>query len=241
MSATAIKSGSAVILGERSAQRQIHLKRGATCKEVHCEQKSPAWWDVRRGVPTASEFDRLMTPKKMEYASAARKYMALLSADLYNLNPKIIVEQPISRAMQFGVDCEPEARAWYESEVGMPARQIGFCMTEDERFGCSPDSLVNDEGVLELKCPQLETLSYYLDTPDKVPEEYLCQVHGHLIVTGRKWCDFVVYSPGLHAMRIRVTPNEFTDKLRVCLELFWNDYTKKIDRLYAMGNTSIVP
>ena len=249
MSAATVKakSGAEVILEQLRQPKVVYIKRGPTCKEVHCRQKDDVWWSVRRGVPTASEAGRILTPKTMKYASAAKKYITDLAAEIYRLDPKIIVEKPISRDMQFGVDCEPEARAWFASETGLNVREVGFCMTDDERFGCSPDGLIDDDGCLELKCPKLETLSAWLlddgdlCDPSGVPYEHLCQVHDELIVTNRKYCSFVAYSPGLHPLHVRVTPNEFTDKLREAKELLWANFMKAIDKLYAIGNKRIVP
>ena len=192
-------------------------------KTFMCAQYSPEWWTIRRGVPTASEFDRIMTPKKRTYSAGAGGYIAQLIADTACLNPNFFTDRPQSRAMADGINNEPEARRYYELIAEHHVQQVGFCLTDDGRFGCSPDGLVGDDGGLELKCPQLNTQAKYL-VKGELPLEYMCQVHGQLIVTGRKWWDFLSYAPGLAPLLVRVEPNDFTDLLRVHLERFWTQY-----------------
>jgi hypothetical protein len=131
-----------------------------------------------------------------------------------------------------GIEVEPEARRWYELEAGAPVTNGGFCLTDDGRFGASPDGLVG-EGCLELKCPMLKTHVAYL-AKGTLPREYLLQVHGQLIVTGRLWVDFVSYA--YHASRlppfkIRVERNEVTKRLAEELESFWSKYVELLARI----------
>jgi len=72
------------------------------------------------------------------------------------------IEAYTSRAMQDGIDMEPEARACYSFLAGGEVKQVGFCLSDDGRFGCSPDGLVGDDGGLELKCPLPKTHIKYL-------------------------------------------------------------------------------
>jgi hypothetical protein len=198
-------------------------------KIIECAQLSPEWWEARKGIPTASNFDRIMTPKKMVLSSQCEPYIAELIAEQICLNPNYFTEQgrPITQAMTDGVDNEPEARRFYEIERDVTVQQVGFVTTDDSRFGCSPDGLVGEDGGLELKCPMLKTQVMYV-LNGQVPDEYLAQVHGSLIVTGRKWWDFLSYCPGAPPLLIRVTPNAFTEKLRACLEQFWTLYQESL-------------
>jgi hypothetical protein len=193
-------------------------------------QYSPEWWEIRRGVPTASQFDKILTPTG-KLSSQATAYIDELIADRFVLNPNFMTERPMTRAMANGTDMEPEARRWYAMEH--PERrvvQVGFCVTDDGRFGCSPDALVGDDGVLELKCPLGKTHVGYL-REGLLPADYRPQCHGHLIVTGRPWVDFVSYAPGLPPFSIRVTADSYTEKLRSALDVFWEQYQATLTAL----------
>ena len=187
-------------------------------KVIDCHQYSPEWWAARRGVPTASEFGNILTPKTGKLAAAAESYICRLIGDTLDLEYPRLSEG--NEAMRRGTGAEPESRRWYEMEVGVPVQQVGFCLSDDGRFGCSPDGLVGSDGLLELKNPLPHThVKYLLD--GGLPDEYRAQVHGQLIVTGRQWCDFVSYAPGLPSLVLRVTPDEYTEKLAEALEQFY--------------------
>jgi hypothetical protein len=191
-------------------------------KVYECEQYSDEWWRVRRGVPTASEFGNILTPKTAQLAAAHTGYIYRLIGDTFDLNyPR--KDDVATAAMRHGTLMEPEARRWYEFETAQPVRQVGFCTTDDGAFGCSPDGLVGEDGGLELKNPAPQTHVRYL-FEGNLPAEYRCQVHGQLIVTGRAWWDFVSYCPGLPPFLFRVFPDDFTDKLRAALAEFDMSY-----------------
>lgn len=195
-----------------------------------CLQYSPEWWVVRRGIPTASNFGRIMTPKKMELSSQADDYIAELIADRVQLAAPVTMDHPMSRDMANGMNMEPEARRWYAMKADVDVRQVGFCLTADGRFGCSPDGLIGTDGGLELKCPAHKTQVKYL-LAGTLPEEYKCQVHGSLIVTGRAYWDFVSYCPGLAPLWLRIEPDGFTAKLRSALDQFHGRYMALLKRV----------
>lgn len=203
---------------------------------IECEQLSLAWFEGRRGIPTASNFGRILTPKTMRLAAAADEYIAELIGEQLSSLP--LLDRPMSAAMQHGVECEPEARDYYCLTRGVEVRRVGLCLTDDGRFGCSPDGLVDvsgtdTQGGLELKCPQGKTQVGYL-LAGTLPDEYRAQVHGSLIVTGRAWWDFLSYSPGLPPLLLRVTADEYTAKLRAALDEFHVRLTDTLRRIEAM-------
>ena len=183
------------------------------------EQGSMEWHMLRRGIPTASGFDRICTGAKGEASKQADEYSYELIGDLYSDILPEAAEHFTNRAIRHGLNCEAEARRWYAFERNLDVEEVGFCVSDCGRWGCSPDGLVGEYGGLELKCPQAKTQVAYL-LKLGLPNEYKPQVHGSLIVTGRKWWDFMSYSPGLPPLLVRVTPDEYTEKLRKHLEAF---------------------
>lgn len=168
----------------------------------------------------------------MMLSAQAESYICRLIGDKYSLEyPPVTVE---TAAMKRGTQLEPEARSYYEMDRGLDVEQDGFCMTDDGRFGCSPDGLVGIDGGLELKCPSPSThVSYLLE--GVLPSEYKAQVHGSMIVTGRAWWDFMSYCPGLPPLLIRVGPDDYTEKLRTALEAFWLRLIEADAKIAAMG------
>ena len=206
----------------------------------HCIQKSPEWWELRRGIPTASDFDKIMQPVKCKPSASQVPYICQLIADRICLTPPFFTEREgHTAAMRNGENLEPAARSWYELESGFEIEQVGFCTTDDGRLGCSPDGLVKwgdqYKGGLELKCPELKTHMAYLLDGSGLPSEYGPQVHGQLIVTGLPFVDFMSYAPGAPPLLVRVEPDDYTEKLRAALEEFWGRYQTAWEKVQQMG------
>ena len=205
-------------------------------RRIHCIQGSKEWIAARLGVPTASEIGRILTPKTWQYGKGAKAYIHELIAELFLTEiPSPNDYKPISRAMKEGIRREPEARAFYEFSQNVDCEQVGFITTDDGRFGCSPDSLVGEDGGLEIKDPIQTTQVAWLEGRG-VPAEHLAQVHDSLLVTGRAWWDFLSYCPPLPALLVRVEPNDLTNKLRIAKELFWVDFQETLQRIRGIGN-----
>jgi hypothetical protein len=194
-------------------------------KTYSCPQYSKTWWSVRRGVPTASEFSRIFTASG-DLSRQSVAYIEELVAARVNPDTDYYAGGYVSDAMQRGKALEPEARAEYDLRND-PVTQVGFCVTDDGRFGCSPDGLVGGNGLLELKCPLPATHERYL-RKGVLPTKYRPQVHGQLLVTGRKWCDFVSYCPGSKTLCVRVYPDAYTLALRGALETMYRTYAKSL-------------
>jgi hypothetical protein len=184
-------------------------------------QYTPEFWAAHRGVPSASNFGRIITAKKGELAAAHRGYIAELIGDEFN--PACGDKDDIATAaMRRGTALEPTARELYKFWAG-EIDQTGFCTTDCGRFGTSPDGLVGTDGVIEFKAPLPATfVGWVLD--DVLPDDYKAQCHGHLLVTGRPWCDFVAYMPDRPLFVKRVTRDAFTDRLAYCLTEFDRAY-----------------
>jgi len=182
------------------------------------EQGTPEWQAIRCGVATASRFDSVITPAKGEPSKQSDGYLRELLAEWLSGRP---AESYQSTWMARGHEMEDEARAFYAFEREVSVTQCGFVYMDDTRaIGCSPDGLVGDGGMIEMKNPKPSTqIAYLMD--GGLPLDYKCQVQGSLMVTGREWCDFLSYCPGLPTLLIRVHRDaEFITKLRAALSAF---------------------
>lgn len=179
------------------------------------EQRSDAWRQLRLGRVTASRIGDILAKTKSGYSASRANLMAELICERLTGKPN---EGFVSAPMQHGIDTEPEARSAYEFYKGLTVKQIGFALhPRIEQAGCSPDGLINDDGLIEIKCPQgaahLETL-----LAQKIPEKYIAQMQMQMACTERQWVDFVSYCPSF--------PEEL--RLYVC-RLFRDD--KRISEL----------
>lgn len=191
------------------------------------EQRSVEWYKVRCGVPTASEFDKIITTKGA-ISTQRKKYLYQLAGERLG---GVVDETYQSFAMQQGVLKEGEARNLYNIASGDEVKQVGFCLSDDGKYGCSPDGLVGKDGAYEVKCPLIHTHIGYLIEND-VPTDYYTQVQGQLLVTGRKWTDFMSYFPGLKPLIVREEPDEVFHKLlKKALEEFTNELDDLVKRL----------
>ncbi|TPV94835.1 MAG: YqaJ viral recombinase family protein [Myxococcales bacterium FL481] len=212
----------------------------------HCEQGSHEWWDARVGIPSASNFFRIIQPVKGELSKQADTYIDELIADRLSGTPSDVGAMT-SRAMEDGINREPEARQWYrESHTDMmmeEVREVGFVTTDDGASGCSPDGLIHrltgDEWIpvrgLELKCPLLKTHIGYL-RDGGLPSAYRIQVHGAMAITGLPW-DFASWVPdvyGVPPLLIRLEPDEFTEKVRDALAQFAERYSQAWTQFESM-------
>ena len=130
---------------------------GRTLIVHHCDQVSPDWWHLRKGIATASQFGRIFKASTGEMSQSAGGYIKELVDDMLLQLPPYFTEQghPIrskgTSAMQRGKDLEWVARRWYEQRTGLRTWPVGFCTTDCGRFGCSPDALVGHDGGTEIK------------------------------------------------------------------------------------------
>lgn len=172
---------------------------------VHLDvvQGSQQWLAMRAGIPTASAFDNIITPKG-EKSRSAEKYMHHLLAE--RMLGRAEVEY-VSTWMDRGSASEAEAVAYYELERDLDTVKVGFITNDEKTIGASPDRLVGDEGLLEIKVPKPAThVAYLLKKP--VDAAYFPQVQGQLWVTGRKWLDILSFHPEMPNEIVRVARDE---------------------------------
>ena len=192
---------------------------------VDAPQRSPEWYEARRGLPTGSRFDMILTPKKGEPAAAQETLIAQLIAESI-CPPEEGVIDVRTADMEQGIRLEAEARCCYEMDFAKaPVAEVGFRIHESGLFGGSPDAIVGEDGGVEIKAPKACThVGYYRD--GTLPSEYKCQVHGYMIVTGRAWWDFFSYARNLPPFHVRVRRDDFTAKLEAELYRFCEKYNK---------------
>ncbi len=174
------------------------------------EQGSDEWHELRAGMPTASEGSKLVTPIKAEPSKSMPEYALQLAADMYAGAPQDRWEG--NRWSERGHEFEDSGRAYYENT--WPQREItrvGFITDDDSRYGCSPDSLVDEDGLLEIKCLKATrhvAVLLYLEKHVRLPAEYIVQPQFQMIVAERDWCDVLFWHPELPAAVHRVEPDE---------------------------------
>ena len=181
------------------------------------EQGSPEWFALR-SIPTASNFDKIVTSKGKPSASAKGYMNELLATWLAGGAPD---EGYTNAWMDRGHELEGIAREWYEFKRDT-VTQVGFVTTDNGLYGCSPDGLVGVSGGLEIKAPKGSTLvSYLLLADGKIPTTYWGQCQGCLYVTKRDYWDFLGWHPELPPFLTRVYPDEnYHAQLEIQLEKF---------------------
>jgi hypothetical protein len=194
---------------------------------IDAPQRSEAWYMARRGIPSCSRFDKILTAKTGKPSSAQDTLIAeLIAESLTPVAPEGFIRGPMTPEMEYGMKLEGEARSAYDIEfASAPVREVGFVLSSCGRFGGSPDALVGDEGGLELKCPNLSTHVGYI-MADVLPSEYIAQVHGYMVVTGRKWWDFFSYARLCKPFHKRIEWDDYTDKLSEELDEFCDRYNQ---------------
>lgn len=154
-------------------------------------QNSDEWIQLRLGVATASNFDKIITPGGKESATLSKYANKTLALELFY--EKLKEAEHISLAMQAGKDYEPEARQLYQEKTFNIVEEITMFKSDCGNFGYSPDGLVGDDGLIEIKNLEADAHSEVLINK-KMPNDYIPQVQGGLWVSGRKWCDFIAYN-----------------------------------------------
>jgi putative phage-type endonuclease len=196
-------------------------------------QGSPEWHKIRCGKVTASRIADLCAKTKSGYGASRANYMAQLVAERLT---GVVSESYTNAAMQWGIDTEAEARVNYEFMTNATVEETGFVLHPTVgHAGASPDGLVGDYGLVEIKCP---TTSTHIETllGATVPGKYVLQIQWQLACSGRAWCDFVSYDPRLpESMRLFISRVERDDKRIAELETevvdFLNELRLTVHRL----------
>jgi putative phage-type endonuclease len=197
------------------------------------EQRSTEWFAIRLGKVTASRVADVIAKTKTGYSTSRNNYMAQLVCERMTGTQ---AESYNNAAMQWGTDQEPLARAAYETAKDVLVNEVGFIVHPTiKEAGASPDGLVGDVGLIEIKCPNTAT---HIDTvlSDKVPAKYITQMQWQMACTQRKWCDFVSFDPrmpeGLQLFIQRVDFDaEYVKMLEAEITGFLAELETKIEKL----------
>lgn len=191
------------------------------------EQNSLEWLNARSGIATASEFGNLLTPKfEPRTGETPKTYLAVKLAEKWLGGP---LPGFNSIDMEFGKIREESAIPFYELMYNEPVTRVGLCLTDDGKVGCSPDGLLADKCGLELKSPRAEThVKYVLN--DVVPDDYICQVHGAMFVTGRPTWRFMSYHRRFPAF---VKLVERDEKIQKAIAEALAVFQQKLDKAFA--------
>lgn len=194
-------------------------------KIINCEQNTTEWYECRLGKPTASQFNRIITTT----GKRSKQYEEYL----FELAGEIVSREKVigyySKDMQRGHEREQESKDYYYLVTGNIVENVGFCLADNEEYGCSPDGLIGLDGGFETKDTNakkhLYRLKYGWDA-----KEHFQQVQGCLMITGRKWWDVVSYCRGFKNVVVRVVPDEkFITALKIELKCFNNDVKKTVE------------
>lgn len=166
----------------------------------HIEQNSEAWDKLRIGKFTASSFGDLFSGKStLTYKKAINEVaFGILTGDA----PENFTNQWMER----GHEIEPLAKSEYEMLTFNTVQPGGF-FELNEFVGASPDGVIDEDGLLEIKCPAANTVIEYL-LKKELPSIYFWQVHGQMYVSGRKWVDFMAFHHKLKPLIVRVKRDE---------------------------------
>jgi len=154
------------------------------------EQGTEAWFNIRIGKVTASRVADVLAKTKTGYSTTRDNYMAQLVCERLTGQKG---ESFTNAAIQHGIETEAYARAAYEARYDVLVDEVGFVYHPTiEMSGASPDGLVGDDGLIEIKCPNTAT---HIETllSESVPNKYYTQMQFQIACTGRKWCDFVSF------------------------------------------------
>jgi len=192
-------------------------------------QYSVAWDNLRIGIPTSSGFEKIITPTGKESAQWKKYAHALIAERVLNRR----LESFMSPWMERGKELEEDAMSQYELMRDIETKEIGFVTTDDGKIGCSPDRLVGEDGLLELKVPAPQTQIDYI-LGEELVKAYYPQLQGQLFVTERKWVDIMAYHPEIPPVITRLHRDEGYIE---CMQLYLAKVTSYIDEKMAYIET----
>lgn len=191
-------------------------------------QGEPAWFEIRRGIPTASEASRILTAGGKASASQDAYIAELIDEIVRPMETRDPDEQMAqfsgNRHTERGHALEPKMRDWLALVTRTEARTVGFVTNDDRTAGCSPDSFIYKPGDFfirgqEIKAPEGKKHALWM-IGGELPEEHKQQVHFSMVVTGLREWGFGSYCPGYKPFHIVAKWDDYTDKMAAELDKF---------------------
>lgn len=194
------------------------------------DQRSVEWEHARLGIPTASMFHCVLAKGE---GKTRRSYLMKLAGERLTGEP---MENYTNAHMERGVVMEDEARDLYAFVNDAPLLRVGFIRNGDT--GCSPDALVGDDGVLEIKSALPHVLIDHL-TRGSFPSEHVAQCQGALWIAERDWIDLAIYAPRLPLFVKRATRDDkYIAELATAVIAFNDELAKTVERVRHYGSPS---
>jgi putative phage-type endonuclease len=199
------------------------------------EQRTEEWYAARLGKVTASRVADVIAKTKSSYSTSRANYMAELVCERLTGKKG---DSYSNSAMVWGTNTEPLARAAYEARTGFLVEEVGFVLHPSiAQAGCSPDGFIEEESLIEIKCPMT---NQHIDTllSSEVPSKYVPQMQWQMACTGRKWCDFVSFDPRLPENMQLFIKRVMRDQMMITelereVEKFLFELDQKVTRLKA--------
>jgi putative phage-type endonuclease len=196
------------------------------------QQNTPEWHFARCGSVTASRIDDVMATIKTGEAQTRKNYRAEKVLERACGIPQDNSYK--SAAMIAGSEVEAMARAVYAFEMDVDVVEVGFIPhPRIAHAGASPDGLINETGLIEIKCPQARA---YLDAKltSPIDRKYVLQMQFQMAVTGREWCDYVVYREGLPLIVQRITRDDaLIREIEYAVQTFLSEVEAEYNRAFA--------
>lgn len=200
------------------------------------DQGTAEWYQARCGLVTASRIADVVAKTRNGWGASRANYAAQLIAERLTGQP---ADSYQSAAMAWGIEQEPYAREAYEIRTGALVLEVGFAPHPSiELSGASPDGMVGDDGLVEIKCPNTAT---HIETllSGGIDKKYLLQMQWQLACTGRRWVDFCSFDPRMPAdLRLWVQRVERDDEgiaeLEAQVQVFLAEIADKVQRLEAL-------
>lgn len=196
-------------------------------------QGSDEWLSMRLGKVTASRFKDVMTNGRGGNPSkTAESYMIELAIEAITGKSLPFFE---NEAMRHGTETEPQARAMYELISGNEVSEVAF-IEHNEFVGVSPDGIIGNDGLLEIKCPTTKTQVERFLNNTGLPDEYKWQVHGQIWVAEREWCDFLSFDDRIDTAAQYLCTRVYRDEALIKelgekVDIFTNNLQEMIQKL----------
>jgi putative phage-type endonuclease len=188
-------------------------------------QHTEEWYNIRKGKFTCSTLSDLFMDKK------TKGYNEAINKVVFERLTGEIPESFQNDYMRRGTELEPYARERYEMETFNIVQEVGFIDDGSGWFGYSPDGLLNEDGLIEIKCPKFSTLIDFALTR-KIPKEYMLQMQGGMLVSDRKYCDFICFHPKMGIITETVKRDEIMiGNIREALLIAIDEVKKRLDKL----------